>query len=90
MNKAQLIDAIAAQAGLTKAGAKKALNATVGAITGALKKGDRVALVGFGSFSVSKRSARTGRNPQTGKEIKIPAKNVVKFKAGAELAKAVK
>ncbi len=90
MNKAQLIDAIAAQAGLTKAGAKKALNATVGAITGALKKGDRVALVGFGSFSVSKRSARTGRNPQTGKEIKIPAKKVVKFKAGAELAKAVK
>jgi DNA-binding protein HU-beta len=90
MNKAQLIDAIAAQAGLTKAGAKKALNATVGAITGALKKGDRVALVGFGSFSVSKRSARTGRNPQTGKEIKIPAKKVVKFKAGAELAKVVK
>ena len=90
MNKAQLIDAIAAQAGLTKAGAKKALNSAVGAITGALKKGDRVALVGFGSFSVSKRSARTGRNPQTGKEIKIPAKNVVKFKAGAELAKAVK
>jgi DNA-binding protein HU-beta len=75
---------------LTKAGAKKALNATVGAITGALKKGDRVALVGFGSFSVSKRSARTGRNPQTGKEIKIPAKKVVKFKAGAELAKVVK
>lgn len=90
MNKAQLIDAIAAQAGLTKAGAKKALNATIGAISGALKKGDRVALVGFGSFSVSKRSARTGRNPQTGKEIKIAAKKVVKFKAGAELAKTVK
>jgi len=90
MNKAQLIDAIAAQAGLTKAGAKKALNATIKAVTGALKKGDRVALVGFGSFSVSKRSARTGRNPQTGKEIKIPAKKVVKFKAGAELAKVVK
>jgi DNA-binding protein HU-beta len=62
----------------------------IDAITGALKKGDRVALVGFGSFSVSKRSARTGRNPQTGKEIKIPAKKVVKFKAGAELAKVVK
>jgi DNA-binding protein HU-beta len=90
MNKAQLIDAIAAQAGLTKAGAKEALDATVGAITGALKKGDRVALVGFGSFSVSKRSARTGRNPQTGQEIKIPAKSVVKFKAGAELSDAVK
>ena len=57
---------------------------------GGLKKGDRVALVGFGSFSVSKRSARTGRNPQTGKEIKIPAKKVVKFKAGAELAGKVK
>jgi DNA-binding protein HU-beta len=80
MNKAQLIDAIAAQAGLTKAGAKKALNATVGAITGALKKGDRVALVGFGSFSVSKRSARTGRNPQTGKEIKIPAKKLLSLR----------
>ncbi len=90
MNKAQLIDAIAAQAGLTKAGAKKALNATIGAISGSLKKGDRVALVGFGSFSISKRSARTGRNPQTGKEIKIAAKKVVKFKAGAELAKTVK
>lgn len=90
MNKAQLIDAIAAQAGLTKAGAKKALNATIGAVSGALKKGDRVALVGFGSFSVSQRSARTGRNPQTGKEIKIPAKKVVKFKAGADLAKIVK
>ncbi|MFO7659141.1 MAG: HU family DNA-binding protein [Bacteroidales bacterium] len=90
MNKAQLIDAIAAQADLTKAGAKKALNATIEAVTGALKKGDRVALVGFGSFSVSKRSARTGRNPQTGKEIKIAAKKVVKFKAGADLAKTVK
>ncbi|MBN2612559.1 MAG: HU family DNA-binding protein [Bacteroidales bacterium] len=90
MNKAQLIDAIAAQAGLTKAGAKKALNATIEAVSGALKKGDRVALVGFGSFSVSKRSARTGRNPQTGKEIKIAAKKVVKFKAGADLAKTVK
>ncbi len=85
MNKAQLIDAIADQAGLSKADAKKALDATVDAVTGALKAGDRVALVGFGSFSISERSARTGRNPQTGKEIKIAAKKVVKFKPGAEL-----
>jgi DNA-binding protein HU-beta len=90
MNKAQLIDAIAANAGLTKADAKKALDAFIKATTQALKKGDRVALVGFGSFSVSKRSARTGRNPQTGKEIKIPAKKVVKFKAGSDLADVVK
>ncbi len=89
MNKAELIDAIAADAGLTKADAKKALDAFVGATTKALKKGDRVALVGFGSFSVSKREARKGRNPQTGKEITIPAKKVVKFKAGAELAAVV-
>ena len=89
MNKSELIDAIAAEANLSKADAKRALDAFQSAITGALKKGDRIALVGFGSFSVSKRSARTGRNPQTGKEIKIAAKNVVKFKAGAELSKAV-
>ena len=90
MNKAQLIDAIAANAGLTKADAKKALDALITATTQALKKGDRVALVGFGSFSVAKRSARTGRNPQTGNEIKIPAKKVVKFKAGSDLADIVK
>jgi len=88
MNKAELIDAIAS--GLTKADAKKALDAFIGATTKALKKGDRVALVGFGSFSVSKREARKGRNPQSGKEITIPAKKVVKFKAGAELAKLIK
>jgi DNA-binding protein HU-beta len=90
MNKAQLIDAIAAEAGLTKADAKKALDAFIKATTQALKKGDRVALVGFGSFSVSKRSARTGRNPQTGREIKIAAKKVVKFKHGSDLADVVK
>ena len=90
MNKAELIDAMSAKAGLTKADAKRALEAFVGATTGALKKGDRVALVGFGSFGVTKRAARKGRNPQTGKEIKIAAKKVVKFKAGAELAKKVK
>ncbi len=89
MNKAQLIDAMAAGAGLTKADAKKALDAFVTATTDALKGGDRVALIGFGSFTVNERAARTGRNPQTGKEITIPAKKVVKFKAGAELADAV-
>ena len=89
MNKAQLIDAIASEANLTKADAKRALDAFVKTTTGALKKGDRVALVGFGSFAVSKRNARTGRNPQTGKPITISAKKVVKFKAGADLSGAV-
>ncbi|RLD73671.1 MAG: DNA-binding protein [Bacteroidetes bacterium] len=86
MNKAQLIDAMASEASLTKADAKRALDAFITSTSGALKQGDRVALVGFGSFSISKRNARTGRNPQTGKEIKIAAKNVVKFKAGSELS----
>jgi DNA-binding protein HU-beta len=90
MNKAELIDAIASKAGLTKIDAKKALEAYIDATSKALKKGDRVALVGFGSFSVSKRAARTGRNPQTGKAIKIAAKKVVRFKAGADLSKTVK
>lgn len=90
MNKAELVDAIAAASGLSKADSKKALDGFVDATTAALKKGDRVALVGFGSFSVSSRSARTGRNPQTGKEIKIAAKKVVRFKAGAELSDKVK
>jgi DNA-binding protein HU-beta len=86
MNKAELIDAIASEAGLSKADAKKALDGFVAATANALKAGDRISLVGFGSFSVSNRAARTGRNPQTGKEIKIAAKNVVRFKAGAELS----
>ncbi len=90
MNKAELIDAIASKANLTKADAKRALDAFIGATTDALKKGDRVALVGFGSFSVAQRDARKGRNPQSGIEITIPAKKVVKFKAGAELADLVK
>jgi len=89
MNKAQLIDAMAGDANLSKADAKRALDAFINSTSGALKKGDRVALVGFGSFSISKRSARTGRNPQTGKEIKIAAKNVVKFKAGSDLSGSV-
>ena len=90
MNKAELVEAIAAEAGLSKADAKRALDAFVTTTSKALKKGDRDALVGFGSFSVSKRSARKGRNPQTGKEITIAAKKVVKFKAGAELSAKVK
>ncbi|WP_372772850.1 HU family DNA-binding protein [Mangrovibacterium sp.] len=89
MNKAQLIDAIAEQSGLTKADSKKALDAFVAATTDALKNGDRVALIGFGSFSVSTRSARTGRNPQSGAPIQIPEKKVVKFKPGAELDDAI-
>ena len=89
MNKAQLVDAIAAEAKLTKVDAKKALDAFVNSTSKALKKGDRVALVGFGTFSVAKRAARTGRNPQTGKAIKIAAKKVAKFSVGAELKKLV-
>lgn len=85
MNKAELIDAMAAGAGISKAQAKKALDSFIGATSDSLKKGDRVAMVGFGSFSVSQRAARKGRNPQTGQEINIAAKKVVKFKAGADL-----
>jgi len=90
MNKAQLVDAIASGAKLSKKQANDAVKTFVEATTKAMSKGERVALVGFGSFSVSKRAARKGRNPQNGKEIKIPAKKVVKFKAGADLAKKVK
>ncbi|MBT6438192.1 MAG: HU family DNA-binding protein [Flavobacteriales bacterium] len=86
MNKAELTEAMASGAGISKADAKKALDAFIDTTSSALKKGDRVALVGFGSFSISRRSARTGRNPQTGKEIQIAAKNVVKFKAGSDLS----
>jgi DNA-binding protein HU-beta len=90
MNKAQLIDAIAADAKLTKADARKALDAFIGVTGKALKKGERITLVGYGTFSVAKRNARKGRDPRTGKEIKIAAKKVVKFKAGADLAGKVK
>lgn len=89
MNKTELIDSIAEKAGITKAAAKIALETFLGDIEGTLKKGDRISLVGFGSWSVSKRAAREGRNPQTGETIKIAAKNVVKFKAGSELSSAV-
>jgi DNA-binding protein HU-beta len=86
MNKAELIDAIAAEAGITKTQAKSALEAMTGSVANTLAGGGRVSLVGFGTFSVSKRAAREGRNPQTGKTIKIAAKNVAKFKPGAELS----
>lgn len=85
MNKAELIDAIANESGLSKADSKKALDAFVNATSAALRSNDRISLVGFGSFSVSERAARTGRNPQTGKEIQIASKKVIKFKAGSEL-----
>ncbi|MFB9052530.1 HU family DNA-binding protein [Formosa sp. 3Alg 14/1] len=89
MNKTDLIDAMAEHAGISKAAAKKALEGALTEIGSALKDGKRVSLVGFGSFSVSERAAREGRNPQTGKTIQIAAKNVVKFKAGSELSGAV-
>ena len=89
MNKAHLVERAAASAGITKAQAGSAIDACIEAVTNALKKGERVTLVGFGTFSTSARKARTGRNPQTGKPIKIAAKRVAKFSAGAELKKAV-
>lgn len=89
MNKAELIDAMAESAELSKADAKKALDGFINATGAALKKGDKISLVGFGSFSVSNRAARVGRNPQTGKEIQIAAKNVVRFKAGSDLSSKV-
>ena len=89
MNKSDLIDAMAADAGITKAAAKKSLESFLGNVQKSLKNGDRVSLVGFGSWSVSKRAAREGRNPQTGKTIQIAAKNVVKFKAGSDLQSSV-
>ncbi|MDR1341816.1 MAG: HU family DNA-binding protein [Prevotellaceae bacterium] len=86
MNKAQLVDAIAEKANLTKADAKRSLDAFTEIVAKTLKKNDKIALVGFGTFSVSQRSARTGRNPRTGDPIKIKAKKVAKFKAGSELS----
>ena len=89
MNKSELIDKIAAGAGLTKVDSKKALDATIAAIKDALVAGDKVALVGFGTFAISKKPAREGVNPATKQKIKIAAKKVAKFKAGAELADAL-
>ena len=85
MNKSDLIDAMAEHAGITKAAAKKALDCMLIEIEGALQKGDSISIVGFGSWSVSKRAAREGRNPLTGETIKIKAKKVVKFKASSNL-----
>ncbi len=90
MNKGELVDAIANDAGLSKADAGKALNAFVSNVTGSLKKGNSVQLIGFGTFSISNRAARSGRNPQTGATIQIKAKKVAKFKAGKALAYTVK
>jgi DNA-binding protein HU-beta len=90
MNKTDLVNKIAENAGLTKADAKKALDATLEAVANALVEGDKVALLGFGTFSVNERPARTGVNPATKQKIEIAAKKVVKFKAGAELADKVK
>lgn len=89
MNKGELINAIAAEAGLSKVDSKKALDAFIDVVTKSLKKGDKITLVGFGTFSVIQKSERTGINPATGKAIKIAAKKVAKFKAGAGLADAV-
>ncbi len=89
MNKGDLINKIAEGADISKAQATSALNAVLESITGELKGGGKVTLIGFGTFSVSHREARTGRNPQTGASIEIPAKNIVKFKPGKELADTV-
>ncbi len=90
MTKADLIATVAKEAKIPKVAAEKALNAFTGSVMKALKKGDKLTLTGFGTFSVARRRARTGRNPQTGKEIKIPAAKVAKFKAGKELKVAVR
>ena len=89
MTKVELINAIAEKAGLSKADAEKALKAFTDSITEALKAGDKVALVGFGTFSVGERAARTGQNPQTGEKIEIKASKAPKFKAGKMLKDAV-
>jgi DNA-binding protein HU-beta len=89
MNKAELISKIAEDAGITKVQAGAALESFVEAVTKTLKKGDKLTLVGFGTFSVSKRAARKGRNPKTGETIKIKAKRVAKFKAGKELSEKI-
>lgn len=90
MSKTEFVSAVAAKAGLNKKDASKAVDAFLQTVTEEIGKGEKVVFVGFGTFSVGERQARTGRNPQTGETIQIPAGKVVKFKAGAELAKAVK
>ncbi len=90
MNKADLIDKIAKDARISKTASAKALDSFVEGVTRSLKKGDRVALVGFGTFTVSKRKARVGRNPQTGEQIEIKARKVARFRPGKELSTAVR
>ena len=90
MNKGELIEAIAKDVGVSKKAAGKVLDSTIDAMMGALGKGDRITLVGFGTFSVSTRQARSGRNPKTGEPIKIPASKTVKFKPGNAFKQAVK
>ena len=90
MTKGELIASVGKEAKISKASAEKAINAFTSTVMKALKKGDKLALTGFGTFSVAKRKARAGRNPKTGKEIKIPAMRVAKFKAGNLLKSAVK
>ena len=89
MNKSELIEKIASGADISKAAAGRALHSFIGAVTDGLKEGDKIALVGFGTFEVRQRAERTGRNPQTGKEIKIAAANIPAFKAGKALKDAV-
>jgi len=90
MNKAELTSAIAAESGLSKTDSKKALNAFISTVTKSLKEGEKISLVGFGTFSVGMRNERIGINPTTKAPIKIPAKKIVKFKAGAELSEVIK
>ncbi len=90
MTKAELIEKIAAKAKISKKASNIALNTFVDSVTAALRRGDRVALVGFGTFSVAKRKARIARNPRTGESINVPARKAPKFKAGRELKKAIK
>ncbi len=88
MNKSELIEKVAQDCNMSKAAADQALNSVLEAITGAVAEGDKVTLIGFGTFSITKRAAREGRNPQTGQAMQIPAKNVIKFKAGKKLVDA--
>ncbi|MGB3222885.1 MAG: HU family DNA-binding protein [Desulforhopalus sp.] len=90
MNKGDLIEKVAKDCGISKAATEQVFNSILGTIAGAVAEGDKVTLIGFGTFSVTERAAREGRNPQTGKTIQIPAKKIVKFKAGSKLSDAVK
>lgn len=90
MNKGELVEKVAKDCDVSKAAAEKALDSVLAAISDAVAAGDKVTLIGFGTFSVTERAAREGRNPQTGKKIKIAARKVVKFKAGSKLADAAK